>query len=56
MLVLDYKKRNGRKIFHPSAKLINSDSNIDEACKYMHQSIMTNIKNFSEKVFRKYKQ
>ena len=31
MLVLNYKKRNDRKIFHSSAKLIGSDSDIDEA-------------------------
>ena len=45
MLVLDYKKRNGRKTFHFSAKLTASDSDIDEAFKSMHQSIMTKIKN-----------
>ena len=31
ILVLNYKKRNDRKIFHSSAKLIGSDSDIDEA-------------------------
>ena len=31
VLVLDYKKRNDCKIFHSSAKLIASDSDIDEA-------------------------
>ena len=31
ILALDYKKRNDRKIFHSSAKLIGSDSDIDEA-------------------------
>ena len=31
VLVLDYKKRNDRKIFHSSNKLIASDSDIDEA-------------------------
>ena len=40
ILVLDYKKRNGCKIFCLSAKLIASDSDIDEASKSMHQSIM----------------
>ena len=43
ILVLDYKKRNDRKIFHSSIKLIASDSDIDEAFKSMYQSIM--IKN-----------
>ena len=46
ILVLDYKKRNDRKIFHSSAKLIASDSDIDEAFKSMHQSIMTKIKDY----------
>ena len=31
VLVLDYKKRNDRKIFHSSNKLIATDSDIDEA-------------------------
>ena len=31
ILVLDYKKRNDKKIFHSSAKLIASDSDIEEA-------------------------
>ena len=41
LLFLDYKKRNDRKIFHSSAKLIASDSDIDESFKSMHQHIMT---------------
>ena len=41
ILVLNYKKRNDRKIFDSSAKLIASDSNTDKAFKSMHQSIMT---------------
>ena len=44
---LDYKKRNNHKIFYSSAKLIASDSDIDEAFKSMHQSIMTKIKNYA---------
>ena len=44
ILVLDYKKRNDRKIFHSSTKLIASDSDIDEAFKSMYQSIMTKNK------------
>ena len=36
ILVLDYKKRNDCKIFHSSAKVIASDSDIDEAFKSMH--------------------
>ena len=47
IFVWDYKKRNDRKIFHSSAKLIASDSNIDEAFKSMRQSIMTKIKNYA---------
>ena len=36
ILVLDYKKRNYSKIFHSSADLIASDSDIDKAFKSMH--------------------
>ena len=49
ILVLEYKKRNDRKIFLSSAKLIASDSDIDEAFRSMHQSIMTKIKNSASK-------
>ena len=35
-LILDYKEKNDRKIFHSSAKLIASDSDIEEAFKSMH--------------------
>ena len=49
ILVLDYKKRNDRKVLHSSAKLIASDSDIDEALKSMHQSIMTKTKNYADK-------
>ena len=35
------KKRNDCKIFHSSAKPIASDSDIDEAFKYMYQITMT---------------
>ena len=47
ILALDYKKRNDRKIFHSSAKLIGSDSDIDEASLSMYQSIMAKIKNYA---------
>ena len=40
ILVLEYKKRNDCKILNSSAKLIASDSDIDETFKSMHQSIM----------------
>ena len=43
--VLDYKRRNDHRIFHSNAKLIISDSDIDEAFK----SIMTKIKNYASK-------
>ena len=36
-----------KEIFHSSAKLIASDSDIDEAFKFMHQSIMRKIKNYA---------
>ena len=49
ILVLDYKKRNDRKIFHSSAKLIASNnSDIGEAFTSMHQSIMTKVSNCKE--------
>ena len=41
ILVLVYKKKNDDKIFHSNAKIIASDSEIDAAFKFMHQSIMT---------------
>ena len=44
VLVLDYKQAIDCKIFHSSAKLIATDSVIDEAFKSMHQGIMTIIK------------
>ena len=47
VLVLDYKKINDYKIFHSSAKLIASDSDIDEAFKSMHQSIIAKIKYYA---------
>ena len=47
--VLDYKKRNDHKIFHSSTKLITRDSDIDEAFKSMHQSVITKIKNRASK-------
>ena len=47
ILALDYKERNDHKIFHSSAKLIVSDSGIDEAFKFIHQSIMTKLKNYA---------
>ena len=43
ILVLEHKKRN-YKMFHSSAKLIASDSEIEVTFKSMHQSIMTKIK------------
>ena len=44
ILVLGYKKRNDHKILHPSAKLIASDSHIDETFKSILLTIMTKIK------------
>ena len=48
-LVLEYKKRDDRKFFHSSAKIIASDLDINEAFKSMHQSVMTKIKNSASK-------
>ena len=44
VFLLDYTKRNHRKIFHLSVELSAGDSDIDEAFKSMHQSIMTKMK------------
>ena len=44
ILVLHYLKRNNCKMFHPSAKLIASDSDIDETFKFIYQSIIKKIK------------
>ena len=48
ILVLEYNKRSDHKIFHSSAKLIASDSDIEEAFESMHQSIITKIKNYAK--------
>ena len=50
ILGLDYKKRNDRKIFHLSVKLIASNSDTDEAFKSMYQSIMTKMKTMLVKI------
>ena len=47
ILVLEYKNRNDRKIFHSSVKLTASDSDIDVAFKSMHQSIMRKTKSYA---------
>ena len=47
ILFLEHKNRNDRKIFHSSAKLIASDSDMDEAFIFMHQNIMKKIKNYA---------
>ena len=44
IIVLEYRKRNGRKIFHSCTNLIASYSDNDGAFTSMHQSIMTKIK------------
>ena len=36
ILVLEYKKRNDRKIFNPCPKLIARNSDIDKAFKFVH--------------------
>ena len=54
MLVLEYKKRNDRKMFHSSGKLITSDSVINEAFKSVHQSMMTVSKDWIVKTIIKY--
>ena len=49
ILLLEQKKRNYSKIWHSSAKLIASDSDIDEAFTTMHQSITKIKKNMPVK-------
>ena len=39
ILVLEYKKKNDRKVFNSSVKLIASDSDIDEAFKSLTKSL-----------------
>ena len=43
ILVLEYENINNCKLSHSSGKLIARDSDIDEAFKSMHQSLMTKI-------------
>ena len=40
-------RKNFRNIFHSSAKLIDSSSDIDETFKCMHQNIMTEVKKYA---------
>ena len=42
-----YKKRNDCKIFHLSVNPIASDSDIDEAFKFIYQSITIKTKNLT---------
>ena len=44
ILVLGYKK-NGHKVIHSRAKLIARDLHIQETFEFMHQSVVTKIKN-----------
>ena len=44
ILVLGYKKSNDHKMFHSNTKLTATNSDIDEAFKFMHQSVMTKTK------------
>ena len=49
ILVLEYKKRNDSKTFHLSTDLTASNSGFEEAFKFMHQSIITKIRNYVSK-------
>ena len=51
-LVLKYTKRNKRKIFYSSSKLIARDLDIDEAFKAMHESIMKKLGVFFELIVK----
>ena len=50
ILVLQYKKKNNRKIFYSCNKLVASNSDIDEEFKSMHQIIIIKIKNMLVKI------
>ena len=47
VLVLDYKKRNGHKIFHSSTRLTTSFSYSDEALKSIRQDNMSKIRKYA---------
>ena len=47
ILILGHKKRKNCKVFHLSAKLIAGNSGIDEAFKWMHQTVITRTKNYA---------
>ena len=47
MLVLDYEKRNDRKIFHSSANLTASDSDANKAFISESKKIMKKVKNYA---------
>ena len=49
VLALQCKKRNDRKIFHASFKLIGSDSGVYAPFKFMYQNIISKIKNSDRK-------
>ena len=46
ILILDYQKRKDCEVFHWITKLLDSDSDIDEAFKSIHHGIVTKIKNY----------
>ena len=48
VLILEYKKTNDHKTFHSCTKPIASNSDIYEAFKSMHQSIVKKIKHWTE--------
>ena len=49
ILVLGYKKRNDRKIFHSCTKPLLTIWTLIKHFKSMHQSIMTKMKNYVDK-------
>ena len=46
-IVLEYNKKNDRKIVQSSVKLTANDSDNDEVFIIMHQSIVTKMKNYA---------
>ena len=49
ILVLEYKNKKHCKVFHLSTKLIAKSSDIDEAFKSLHWSIIIKIKDSASK-------
>ena len=47
VLALNYNKANGAKVFYSCSKLTASNSDIEKALIFMHQSIILKIENYA---------